>query len=348
MTISIIIPAFQCEKKLCATVAQVLQSNLPLAELLLVDDGSTDGTAALCDRLSEENETICCIHKPNGGVSSARNMGIEAAKGDYLWFVDADDDVQPIPENILSDVRAMMPDMVLFGMEFQYFRGAKLMKQEPQCVSRRMELQDGQLSAEFSELFRKNYLSPVWNKLIKRSVLIDGGIRFDHALTNYEDLAFTLQALADCRNILVLPDVLYHYKTDYDHDRTVDRIARIDELAANTDLIADSFFRLAERQGFDSGAEKQVRAIVMQIFLELFRVKMLTTPLSGVKKQCEDFSADRYFRLCADVLPQLSGSTNRLYDQIVQKKVVPIWLRIQYRKIRSRAARIIKPILKRA
>ena len=347
MTISIIIPAYQCEATLRATVEHVLQADIPLAEILLIDDGSTDGTASLCDRLAEENALIRCRHKPNGGVSSARNLGIEAAAGDYIWFVDADDAVQPISSQVINEMRTESPDMVLFGMEFQYYRGKQLIKRESYRADSRMEIREEQLGAVFPKLFWKNYLSPVWNKFFKRSVLIDANVRFDRALTNYEDLVFTLQALCASRSILVLPEVFYHYKADYDHDRTVDRIARIDGLAQNTDRIADAFYAVAEHYGFDDSAIAQTKVIVLQIYLDLFRVKMLTTPMRKIRRQCRDFSEDRYFRQCEDVLPRVSANSNEWYRLIIEAERFSIWRKTQRRKLRSTAARIIKPLLKR-
>ena len=130
MTISFIIPSYQCKTVLDETVALILQANMPVAEILLIDDGSTDGTAELCDRLAQNEPLVRCIHKKNGGVSSARNLGIEAATGDYIWFVDSDDDIRPIPAAVLEDCEKSAPGMVLFGMEFDYYRDDRRLKTE--------------------------------------------------------------------------------------------------------------------------------------------------------------------------------------------------------------------------
>ena len=122
MTFSVIIPCYNCAETLEATVKSVCASGLIDYEILLIDDGSTDGTAELCDSLCAYDPAIRCIHQENAGVSAARNCGIREAQGDYLWFVDADDTV-----DAGSLVRAVEiaihqhPDMLLFGMSFDYY-----------------------------------------------------------------------------------------------------------------------------------------------------------------------------------------------------------------------------------
>lgn len=93
--ISIIIPAHNTETFLARCLDSLLCQTLPDFELLLIDDGSTDGTAAIADRYAEADSRVKVIHKENGGVSSARNRGLEVAAGEFITFIDADDTVVP-------------------------------------------------------------------------------------------------------------------------------------------------------------------------------------------------------------------------------------------------------------
>lgn len=93
--ISVIVPVYNIMDCLPRCVQSLRQQSYQNLEILLVDDGSTDGTGQLCDRLAAEDERICVLHKANGGTSSARNMGIESAQGAFLGFVDSDDYVEP-------------------------------------------------------------------------------------------------------------------------------------------------------------------------------------------------------------------------------------------------------------
>lgn len=101
MLLSVIIPIYNAEKFLRATVESVLSQDFKDFEVILVDDGSKDRSGELCDALANEHKQIVVIHKNNGGVSSARNAGIDAARGKYLTFIDADD---KIDKKMLSDL----------------------------------------------------------------------------------------------------------------------------------------------------------------------------------------------------------------------------------------------------
>ena len=93
--ISVIVPVYNIIEYLPRCVHSITSQTYENLELLLVDDGSTDGTGELCDRLAAEDGRIRVFHKENGGSSSARNLGISQAKGEYLGFVDSDDYVEP-------------------------------------------------------------------------------------------------------------------------------------------------------------------------------------------------------------------------------------------------------------
>lgn len=93
--ISVIVPVYNAEKTIARCIETLLGQTYGNIELLLVDDGSKDGSLAICREYAEKDNRITVIHKENGGVSSARNAGIEMAKGDYILFVDSDDYVEP-------------------------------------------------------------------------------------------------------------------------------------------------------------------------------------------------------------------------------------------------------------
>ena len=93
--ISIIVPVYKVEKYLKRCVDSILAQTYPCLEVILVDDGSPDGCPAICDEYAREDRRVRVIHKENGGLSDARNAGIDAAKGKFLGFVDSDDYVHP-------------------------------------------------------------------------------------------------------------------------------------------------------------------------------------------------------------------------------------------------------------
>lgn len=93
--ISIIVPVFNAEKTIDRCIHSIVMQTYPYIEVILVDDGSTDSSSMLCDRWADKDARIFTYHKENGGVSSARNLGIEKATGEWITFVDADDWIAP-------------------------------------------------------------------------------------------------------------------------------------------------------------------------------------------------------------------------------------------------------------
>lgn len=114
--VSVIVPVYNAEKYLQECVDSILRQTLTDLELILVDDGSTDTSPALCDRYAEQDARVKVIHKPNGRAASARNAGIRAASGGYVAFVDSDDWVSPeMYEKMLdTDADVTLCDYVRF------------------------------------------------------------------------------------------------------------------------------------------------------------------------------------------------------------------------------------------
>ena len=128
--ISVIVPVYNTEKYLCKCVQSIQQQTYHNLEIILVDDGSTDGSGKLCDELAEQDERIHVIHQKNQGLSSARNSGIEVAKGEYLGFIDSDDyiycDMYRVLHQILTENNA---DIAVAGIrvtrELEFFKNIK-------------------------------------------------------------------------------------------------------------------------------------------------------------------------------------------------------------------------------
>lgn len=95
LELSIIVPVYNVENYLRRCVDSILSQDYKTYEIILVDDGSTDSSGVICDELAEQHAHISVIHKPNGGQGSARNVGLNQAKGKYIWFIDSDDYISP-------------------------------------------------------------------------------------------------------------------------------------------------------------------------------------------------------------------------------------------------------------
>ena len=117
-TVSIIIPVYQVEKYLDKCIASVVGQTYQNLQIILVDDGSTDRSPAICDGRKERDPRITVVHQPNGGLSRARNAGLKLATGEFIGFVDSDDWIEPdMVETLLTALQETDADIAVGGFE---------------------------------------------------------------------------------------------------------------------------------------------------------------------------------------------------------------------------------------
>lgn len=183
--ISIIVPVYNAEKYLDHCMKSLCSQSFSNIEILLVDDGSTDGSGGLCDRYAEETERVRVFHMENSGVSAARNKGIEEATGDYLSFVDADDWIMPdMLEHLVKLLENTGYDVAGCGFREVSDHGGS-QEEQTELLAGREFIEKGILSSDTSccnKLFR-------WNSEEKRY--------FDTSLSIGEDMLFLLRLAED-------------------------------------------------------------------------------------------------------------------------------------------------------
>lgn len=202
--ISVIIPIYNIMDCLPKCVDSVCRQTYSAIEILLVDDGSTDGTGALCDELAKKDARIRVFHKENGGSSSARNLGIREARGEYLGFVDSDDFIEPdMYERLLSAIQKSGCGIAQIGRDEVDAEGNKL---PDICVPPKEE--------EFikSEDFLRELLlhkgdCSFCTKLLKRELFTEEG--FPEGMLN-EDFYLLTRMLTRTEGIYSLPGYGYH------------------------------------------------------------------------------------------------------------------------------------------
>lgn len=200
---SVIIPVYQARGYVRRCAESWLAQTEADLEVILVDDGSTDGSAEICDRLAEEDKRVRVIHQENAGVSAARNAGIRHAKGEFLLFTDSDDYVAAdYLEKMAVYQKKTDCDLVLCGFHHLY-DGADILKVPGETRSLELEY----FAEDFLELYEKSYLNMPWNKLFKKEL---AGL-FDTSLSLGEDLLFNLEYLRKCRRIGILAEPLCYY-----------------------------------------------------------------------------------------------------------------------------------------
>lgn len=201
MRISIIVPVFNAGKTLCRCVDSVLNQTFTNWELILIDDGSTDESGAVCDNYVNRDKRIKAIHKLNGGVSSARNMGLDNASGDHICFIDADD---YIDAEYLDSLAKSFADMVVCG-----FRSSEGITYKP--IARYLDAV--RIGLELQNLIVNDYsLFVPWIKLFKHDIIENNNIRFDTKLKLSEDTMFVYDYLSCCSNIEYISNTAYYYE----------------------------------------------------------------------------------------------------------------------------------------
>lgn len=201
---SIIVPVYNVKEYLKKCVDSVLAQTQRDFELLLIDDGSTDGCGELCDTFAEADSRIRVIHQENGGLGSARNTGIQAAAGEWLLFVDSDDWIEPeILEKALAAGERENAELVLFA-----FRSV-----DPQGRELGVFRDDLPPEKPFTAAGQKDVFlaSPcAWNKLYRRELFLRTGVLYPPRVW-YEDIRTTLKLFAAAKSMLRIDDVGYNY-----------------------------------------------------------------------------------------------------------------------------------------
>lgn len=198
--ITIIVPVYNAKEYLEHCVKSLVQQSYPKIEIILIDDGSTDGSDSLCDEWANQDQRIKVIHKSNEGVSSARNTGIKIAKGEYLLFVDSDDALTSDTCKILLELQEKeKSDCIVFGI-----------KQTNGNIWTPCYFADYYSSVDFKTDFtywlNTELLSPPFNKFFKKKLIYD---LFDKSMSFGEDLVFCLSYLKHCERIIFITDALY-------------------------------------------------------------------------------------------------------------------------------------------
>ena len=205
MLFSVVIPVYNVKDYLEKCVDSVLAQDCGDYEIILVDDGSTDGVSpGLCDRYALANpDRIRVIHQENQGLGGARNTGLEAARGEYLFFVDSDDRIVPHALSYLEgQIRQTHADMYLFRLF--YDRDGVLTPADPLRVPTDVVLHP----AQCPELLLESPSASV--RVCRRSLFLEGQIRFPAGIW-YEDLATTPKCLLHARSVVALSEPLYCY-----------------------------------------------------------------------------------------------------------------------------------------
>ena len=196
--ISILVAAYNVAEYLEQCLKSIIGQTYQNLEIVIVDDGSTDATGAICDHYKKSDKRVKVIHQANAGLSAARNVGLKTATGDFVMFVDGDDFIKPNMAEKLYDNLADA-DVVICG--YQIFPGSKNIRPEAKIYS-------GEDATIDLLINQEDYMVVSWNKLYKRELF--KGIEFPLG-KKHEDSLTTYKVLVKAKKVAIIGDPLYYY-----------------------------------------------------------------------------------------------------------------------------------------
>ena len=204
--VSVIVPVYNVEKHLGRCIDSIVNQTYKNIEVILINDGSTDNSGKICDQFAETDPRIRVLHRNNSGVSHARNIGIDAASGYFIEFVDSDDYVEhDITERLLSAI----------GDEAQLavcgYNSVTTVTDIHLCPIEGRFKKD-EFITYFPKLFKQELINAIWNKLYSADTIKNNNLRFAENICVGEDLLFNLEYIKNCECFSLIKAPLYYYQ----------------------------------------------------------------------------------------------------------------------------------------
>ena len=215
--VSVIVPIFNCDKYLNDSMGDVLRQTHKNIELILVNDGSTDNSAAICKQLAAEDSRVKIINKEKSeGAGPARNSGLSVAEGEYIMFLDSDDRIEPdMIEKLLIAVIKNNCQVAVCGYE-TYVEDVENGESD-KIYSKQRVCKGGEVNEFFSENFPEGIVGYLWNKIYDAEVIRRNNLRFPD-MRRLQDGVFNVDFFNCADSCCVIEDVLYHYRLNAQTD----------------------------------------------------------------------------------------------------------------------------------
>lgn len=201
--ISIITPVYNAERFLYKTADCILKQTYKNFQWILINDGSYDLSGQICDELVQKDKRIAAIHQHNQGVSAARNKGLQIANGEWVVFLDADDEVRPNWLQIYHDAIKPHIDLIFQGVIIRNHNYERIINLKNSIIS----------TNELIDLWQNKYheIGSAWSKMVKTSFIKEHHIYFETDLNNFEDWVFLTKCLCHSKSICLVNGCGYIY-----------------------------------------------------------------------------------------------------------------------------------------
>lgn len=278
--LSIIIPVYNVEKYLHNCISSILRQRFTDYELLLIDDGSTDTSGEICDRCAAEDPRIRVFHEKNGGPSRARNIGLKAAEGQYVQFVDADDELYPDSLGAMAQrVTDASPELIMAQANTVDAEGNVLKRLALRAIGE-TSIPEILGSLDYEE--KAVLLHYLWNKWYRKDIIIHNALAFDEGERLGEDFLFNSQFVRFCGRIVLADTLLYKYYKRNNGSLSGKFVP--DELRRRRRMDG-AFLELLGFLGFEQAPERALQMIGEVSFLSIGRVFAPGCPDSWMEKR---------------------------------------------------------------
>lgn len=322
---SIVVPCYNAEKYIENAFSGIKNQTFDDYEVIAIDDGSKDNTRTLINDIAAINSKVnVIIHSENKGLSAARNTGIENANGEFILFLDVDDDYEKDLLKILKErIDSTNPDLVIYSL-FEEYTGKSnysIIHKRPEAFCNNIKL----MGKEIAFLENETMLGYAWNKAYRLSVIKDNKLLFEK-IDHIEDILFNISFLKKAKNFYVIETPLYHYKNAGTNGLTAKELPNYFELQKKR---VNSFIELENSWGVDKESFMSVAAGVYFRSFASFIERNLKS--IGKNKLVSDINAELDSELFSALKPFVSMGkvTGFMYKPLINKDANKALLRVK-------------------
>lgn len=319
--VSIIVPIYKVEPYIHRCINSILNQTYKDFELILVDDGSPDRCGEICDDYAVNDTRIKVIHKKNGGVSSARNFGLQTASGKYVMFVDSDDWIEPSALKTLSDnIDKYNSDVFIFGLVKDIYSGNDLIKSQYNGFYKNKNVHVKEFSNNIVYYLNTVGMHPSWMFLFKRTIISEYHLEFNCNLVLYEDFDFNIRFLRHSNTITFISEALYHYNlsTSVDQLEKRNKIDIVPDISGVCNSLMD-FMRVTNTK---NESKQQIYTQILPMYTLCMRniiIHRKKTTLIQKIKLLEQINSDEIFKLLINNYAN-KFKYYRVFNQLINKK----------------------------
>ncbi len=342
---SFVVPVYNCRQYIEECVESILKQTVSDFEILLIDDGSSDGSGELCNRLAGTDKRIRVFHKQNGGASNARNFGIKQAYGQYIFFIDGDDTIE---KNCIETIEPFLNGdkcLVVFGMCFDYWNEERIVQTVTYSMAFPGSHSTGEISENLSEYFNDNVLSSACNKVFPAKLFSEYTHWFPENVSLYEDLTFVIGLLPCFENVQIINEGLYHYRNVLGKTHLSQRVANLSKI--KTDLIPmnHAFAKFGEKTGY----RKNASAVAASIYCMMLEQHLLNHSVDTkvMRKALPEYIHEESFQIFLKDGVNLDSDKQRLISMIEQGRFGSIRFMFSRKKLKRRCRSVVKRMLGR-